>query len=130
MPVTKIALALLAPLEPPIPAKPSVDLDQIEAPAEQLVVAAPPSASKAQRRKGGRKHTYDWPAFEQEAIRVLEEEGLPVETNEEGWRCQADLERRMTGWCGDNWPKVPVESQIRAHTLKAIETFCEGRKGQ
>ena len=130
LPVTKIALALLAPSEPPIPAKPSVGLDQIGSPAEQLVVAAPPSTSKARRRKGGRKHTYDWPAFEQEAIRVLEDEGLPVETNEEGWRCQADLEESHDHWCEDNWPKVPVESQIRTHTVKAIEKFCEGRKGQ
>ena len=81
-------------------------------------------------RKGGRKRTYDWPAFQREAIRLLEYEALPVETNEEGWRCQADLEKRMTKWCEDNWPKVPVESQIRTHTVKAIETFCEGRKGQ
>ena len=92
--------------------------------------AVPPLASKAGRRKGGRKRTYDWPAFQREAIRLLEYEALPVETNEEGWRCQADLEKRMTKWCEDNWPKVPVESQIRTHTVKAIETFCEGRKGQ
>ena len=92
--------------------------------------AVPPSAPEAGRRKGGRKRTYEWLAFEQEAIRVLEEEGLPVETNEEGWRCQADLEKRMTTWCEVNWSKIPWESQIRDHIVKAVEKFREGRKGQ
>ena len=74
----------------------------------------------------GRKPSYDWPMFEQEVLRLLDEEGLPAPRNDEDWRCQADIERRMSEWCAMNWRQVSAESTVRAHA----EKFVEGRKGR
>ena len=81
------------------------------------------------RSNGGREPEYDWDAFKQEAIRVLEDEGLPTRTNERGWRYQADLERRLTTWCQENWSDVPSESMIRNHVGKAVGEYKKGREG-
>ena len=57
--------------------------------------------------------------------------GFQHETNEKGWRCQADLEKRMATWCENNRGNedVPSESMIRDHIVKAVEKFREGREG-
>jgi hypothetical protein len=91
-----------------------------------------PEEQTAAQNKGrrGRKPRYDWPMFEQEVLRLLDEEGLPATDNEEGWRCQADIERRMLDWCETNWSQAPAESLIRHHVAKAMKQFVEGRKSR
>jgi hypothetical protein len=97
------------------------------------VVALWPAAEPAviqDRRRRGRTPRYDWLTFEQEVLRLLDEEGLPAPHSDEGWRCEADVERRMLDWCATNWQAVPAESTIRQHVSKVIARFIEGRKGR
>ena len=103
-------------------------VDTAGAPRSDVTPAAELSSTQNERR--GREPDYDWKAFEEEAIRVLEDEGLPTRTNEKGWRYQADLERHMSKWCQKNWSEVPSESMIRNHVGKAIEEYKKGREGR
>lgn len=66
------------------------------------------------RRQAGRKPKYEWPAFISAAKDLILDEG----GFHEGWRL-ADCERAMTNWCEFNWSKVPGESSIREHVVKA-----------
>jgi hypothetical protein len=66
----------------------------------------------------GRKPAYDWPAFDSECIRVLQEEGdinpaLDPKSN------KTALEQRMKDWCGKAWGKVPADSTVGDH----VEAF-------
>lgn len=115
-----------------LPGQTLYDVKVAPAAAVPPLAPSPPLAPEAGGRKGGRRHTYDWQAFEQEAIRVLEEEGLPTRPNEKGWRCQADLERCLVAWCEDSWGEenVPAESMIRKHIKDAIKEYKRGREGR
>jgi hypothetical protein len=76
------------------------------------------------KRPGGRKTKYDWPAFVEEAIRILEEEGTFDPKVDPTWR-QSNLENLMTGWCSRTWGEdgTPVESMIRGWVKKADAEF-------
>jgi hypothetical protein len=75
------------------------------------------------RNRGGRRPTYDWGAFEAEALARLEQEG--------GWRPdwrQAAFEREMAEWCLHEWGQEPSESLIRAHVKRAEKDFGASRR--
>lgn len=82
---------------------------------------------KAQPR-GGRPKKYDWPTFNDEALRVLEDEGEPG--LEPGWASLADLERRMSEWCQEAWGRVPGEASIRRYCKSALSSFRKRRADQ
>jgi hypothetical protein len=77
---------------------------------------------KAGRKRGGRPATYDWSAFESEAISVLEYRGDFSPGLEPGWN-QAVLEAHMTEWCLEQWGKEPSKTQVRKHVKIAIGKF-------
>jgi hypothetical protein len=106
---------------------PATTVDTAGAPRSDVTPAAELPSLHDKRR--GREPEYDWHAFKQEAIRVLEDEGLPRRTNEKGWRYQADLERHMSKWCQDNWSEAPSESMRRKYVVEAIREYKKGREG-
>ena len=78
-------------------------------------------------KKKPRKTRYDWPAFIEEAIRQLEDEGNIDPGSDPDW-IQADLERRMLVWCEATWGKEPSESGIRMKVSDALSIFHERLK--
>jgi hypothetical protein len=90
-------------------------------PPELLRLWPAPQASSTRRR--GRKLTYDWKAFEDAVVDLLEQEGDINMQNDPHW-IQAALERRMQQWCADTWGgATPSVSLIRAHVTKARKVF-------
>jgi len=70
------------------------------------------------RRAGGRPPKYDWPAFEQVAIGILEDEGgLSASFR------QSDLESQMSLWADNGWGTQPTISLIRSHVKAAIAIY-------
>lgn len=68
----------------------------------------------------GAKPKYDWPAFEAEVRRLLDEEGGISPTVDPKFR-QADVERHMASWCERSWGQAPAESSIRTHVVDAMK---------
>lgn len=84
--------------------------------------------TNANRPRAGRPPAYDWPRFQDEAVRILEEEGEPG--LDPDWGSLADLERRMTDWCESAWGRVPAESTIRKRSRDALAAFRRNRKAE
>jgi hypothetical protein len=66
----------------------------------------------------GRKATYDWPAFETEAKRLIWDEG--------GFHpdfLQANCERIMSVWCFQYCSKALSESLILKHVKVALSAY-------
>lgn len=82
---------------------------------------------KKERKPSGRPMTYDWSAFEAEAISVLEDRGDFDPALEPQWR-QSSLEEHMAQWCVNNWGKEPSETQIRKHVKTAHGKFRHSRE--
>ncbi len=86
---------------------------------------------RSPKNRVGAPDGYDWPPFDESALRILEEEGLPLRSNESGWRTQADFVRRMQTWISSNWgpEHEPSTSTIKGRlTKKIIPIFEERRK--
>jgi hypothetical protein len=59
-----------------LPGQTLYDVKVAPAAAVPPLAPFPPLAPETGRRKGGRKRAHDWPAFEREALRLLEYEGF------------------------------------------------------
>jgi hypothetical protein len=81
---------------------------------------ASPQISHRGRRPGS--GNYDWPAFEEEAIRVLEHKGDINRSIDPSW-IQARLEEQMMNWAKRNWGKEPAPSTIGIYVNRAIAEF-------
>jgi hypothetical protein len=82
---------------------------------------------KGERKRGGRPASYDWSAFEAEAISVLEDRGDFSPALEPTWR-QSSLEAYMAEWCREQCGKEPSETQVRKHVQTALEKFRRSRE--
>jgi hypothetical protein len=86
--------------------------DIVSEPAAGLAEAEMPAPSEPSRR--GRRRKYDWDAFHCEVTRIANmPDGLP--------EVQADLERRMAGWCLQEWGEEPSESMLRMHVFMVYQ---------
>ena len=84
----------------------------------------PESGSTLPKPSRGRREKYNWPAFHDEAIRKLDEEGNFNPANDVTWN-QAALERHMADWCSANWlgDEQPGESTIRDRVRRAYKAY-------
>jgi hypothetical protein len=96
--------------------------------ATNAVLALWPDTTQTKGRRG-RKAGYNWPAFTAEAIRQLDEEGDIDPEVDVTWT-QAELERRMLAWCGNEWGRSPAESMVRKHVIAAVRKFRESPRGR
>ncbi|MBB2720165.1 UNVERIFIED_ORG: hypothetical protein GGD48_005445 [Rhizobium etli] len=90
--------------------------------------ASEPDANGNNRK--GRPPKYDWPAFQAEVIRKLDDEGDFDVSIDPSWT-QAALERHMAEWCEAKWRGInqPGESTIRREIAKTRRHFIEVREG-
>jgi hypothetical protein len=75
--------------------------------ALQLVIEMIVDAQQEPGSKRGRPAEYDWTEFTKEAYRQLRTLAFTK---------QADLVRKMSDWCGENWKEPPDASQLKEVT--------------
>ncbi|MBA4758854.1 hypothetical protein [Sphingosinicella sp.] len=90
-------------------------LEDVDFRRAEVTALCAPQKDGARR---GRPTRYDWPAFFNEATRLLKERGGLNET----W-IKADLERDMEFWCETTWHRTPSANSIANHVRKALITF-------
>jgi hypothetical protein len=79
---------------------------------------------RSQTQRRGRPPGYDWSAFEQECLSVLEHEGEPNVRVDPKWTLTAFKEKMKT-WCEKHFGRAPADSTIDGYVKKAIDTFTE-----
>lgn len=72
---------------------------------------------------------YDWGAFHQKALSILEAEGGVKRKLGHGELTQAELERRMAQWCLLQWGEEPSDASIRTRVRKAIRDYEQNTRG-
>lgn len=65
------------------------------------------------RKRAGAKPKYDWDAAKEALLARIAKHGCPKLTNEDGWRCQADVEQWLGAILEKGGNKRPGESQLR-----------------
>jgi hypothetical protein len=84
----------------------------------------PDPQPQAERRKGGARARYDWPAIEAEILRLMEKNGDFAPTKR-GWDAQARLEEAIVDFCGPD--SAPSESTLRPKLWPIIDSWRASR---
>jgi hypothetical protein len=86
--------------------------------AEEIPIAETSTAMSAKR---GRKMKYDWPDVRDFVFETISQKGEFQEWDTE-WKCQADLERLVTGYMGKR-QEHPSVSTVREYVSKYLKEW-------